>query len=135
MKKLINLLAIVLFVVPFSYGQNKIAIPKILDNIEYTEDGNLQFVSPETGAKAPMVEEKKMFTTENILVNPVGTDEGIEFDFHNKDLNGNLYYGMFSAQKSKYPQPVYFKKLAKIKEGKAFINLKMMGGKYDIAEY
>ena len=135
MKKIVLTLMIGSFLLGFSYGQNKILIPKILSNIEYDANGNLQFISPETGAKAPLVTLKNLFSADNILINPVGTEEGVEFDFNNKDLNGNLYYGMYSARKSKYPQPVFFKKVAKIKEGKASVNLKMMAGKYDIADY
>ena len=47
-------------------------------------------------------------------------------------LDGLLYYGFINFNDGRYPQPVYFKKAAKIIDGKAQINLKKLRGKYDM---
>ncbi len=116
-------------------SQVKTTIPAILSNIQYDESGNLIYISPKTGAKAPLKYKSTFFTSDSILVNPVGTDDGIAFDFKKKDFWGTIYYGMYAKDGGKYPEPVYFKKTAPIIKGKAEINLRGLGGKYDIAQY
>ncbi len=44
-----------------------------------------------------------------------------------------MYYGLYSSLPQKYAYPVFFKKTAKIRNGKAEINLTSLAGKYDIA--
>jgi hypothetical protein len=114
---------------------NNTVIPNVLSNIKQDENGEFFFVSPKSGAIAKSKSSERFFTQDKILVNPVGTEEGILFDFKNKQFSGTIYYGMFSSTPSKFPEPVFFKTVSKIKEGKASINLKAMGGVYDIADY
>ncbi len=115
-------------------GKN-VSIPKILTNITHDDNGALLYTSPKTDAKAFLIKSTNFYTSDSILINPVGTPEGISFDFGKKDFWGIIYYGMYPRHASKFPQPVFFKRSAKIIEGKADINLKNMGGKYDIADY
>ena len=136
MKKIFLLVLSGLFITSIALTQNQtIEIPKILSNIKYSDNGKMVYISPKTGAEYPLKDAHPLYTTKTVLINPVGTDDGIKFDFKNLDFNGVIYYGMYSAQKSKFPQPVFFKKSAKIIKGVAKINLKMMAGKYDIADY
>jgi len=123
-----------IFLSSWMWGQ-QLQVPKVLSNITYDENGVLNFVSPKTGAKAPLVDNKRFITADNILVNPVGTETGIKFDFNNKDFWGTMYYGMYTEQKVKYPQPVFFRKSEKIKNGVVEVNLKALSGKFDIAGY
>jgi hypothetical protein len=136
MKKIILLSMLFVIGVNF-YGQSqsKIEIPKILTNISYDSKGSLIYTYPKTGAIAPIENSNEFYCTDSILVNPTGTAEGIEFDFKKKDFRGTMYYGMYAENSGTYPQPVFFKKSSMIKEGKASINLKILGGKYDIANY
>jgi len=114
---------------------SSVIIPKILSNIDYDSNGNLVYISPKTGAKAYLDKSTSFYTSDSILINPVGNEEGISFDFGKEDFWGTIYYGMYAYKDSKFPQPVFFKRSAKIIEGKAKINLLAMGGKYDIANY
>ena len=61
-----------------------------------------------------------------------GTPEGLQFDFKQKNLSGVMYYGFIPLHDSKYPQPVFFAKTAKIKEGIANVNIKEMKGRFDM---
>ncbi len=134
-KYMIFFLSIGLFISAFGQPQKNAKIPAILSNITHDTDGNLVYVSPETGAKSTFIEEKPFYSSDSILINPSGTETGISFDFGKQDFWGTIYYGMYAQKGSKFPQPVFFKKKAKIIEGKAEINLKAMAGKYDIANY
>jgi len=75
------------------------------------------------------------YTLTQMIGAPQGTKDGLAFNFQDTTLNGIMYYGFINYQDSRYPQPVYFKTVAKIKKGKAKINLLAMGGKYDMIDW
>ncbi len=137
MKKSISILIVFIYGLLSSVtGQNNIPVPKILRNITFdSNSGKLVYTYPKTGSKAYLANKTGFYCSDSILINPVGTEEGIRFDFKKKDFSGTIYYGMYALGTAKYPQPVFFKKYATIKEGVADINLKALGGKYDIAKY
>ncbi len=58
-------------------------------------------------------------------------DKGIKINFGEKDLNGTLFFGLIE-NKNKFPYPVFFKKSAKIKDGKVLVPISMLRGKYDM---
>ena len=133
-----NIFLLLLLIAGFSFlaqSQTKAYIPKILTNIENDGNGNLIYISPTTGAKAPLIKSSTFYSVDSILINPIGTEDGIVFDFKKKDFWGTIYYGMYARSSAKFPQPVFFKRKSKIIEGKAEINLRALGGKYDIAKY
>jgi hypothetical protein len=66
-----------------------------------------------------------------IYGNPTGTATGINFDFQDSLLNGNLFYGLIPYGDSKHPQPV-FRSPAEIKMGKASVDLQSLSGRYDM---
>jgi len=136
MKKItLILLSFGLILTAFGQVGTNVIIPKGLSNIMHDSNGNLVYISPKTGAKAFLIEDTPFYSSDSILINPTGTGEGISFNFGKKDFWGTIYYGMYAHNASKFPQPVFFKRTAKIIEGKADINLLAMGGKYDIAKY
>lgn len=110
------------------------SIPKVYSNI-IEKNGALYFQSPSSGDLAPLKQDHTFYTLRNITIMPQGTDEGLSFDFNNEKFFGTIYYGLYSAQTIRIPYPVLFKKTARIFKGKAEINLKQLGGKYDIAHY
>ena len=71
----------------------------------------------------------------NIMGNPVGTQNGITFDFQDSLLNGNLYYGFIPYEDSKHPQPVYFRSPAKIVAGKSSLSILKLAGRYDMIDW
>ena len=108
-------------------------VPAVYSGIMPDDNGELYFVSIKTGDTAWMEEKETFYTLDNIRIEPEGTQKGLFFDFSNNDFFGTLYYGLFPKNSSKYPQPVYFKKSAKIIEGKAEIDISLLKKKYDIA--
>ena len=60
-----------------------------------------------------------------------GSEKGLTFDF-NSDFNGTLYFGFIPYSDYKHPQPVFFKRPAKIEEGRGEINIDQLRGKYDM---
>jgi len=73
------------------------------------------------------------FSFSDLNGNPVGDEKGFQLDFNYEELNGKLYFGFMNYGDANYPQPVFFKRYAKIKEGRAFINVAgNFGGKYDM---
>ncbi len=60
--------------------------------------------------------------------------EGIIINFNNKTLNGTVAYG-FVNYYDKYAQPVYFKNVAPVKEGKVLIPVRELSGKYDMIDW
>ncbi len=68
----------------------------------------------------------------SIVGNPVGSVDGLSFDFQDSLLNGDLYYGFIPYGDSKHPQPVYFRSPSKIVGGKSNLSIKMLAGRYDM---
>jgi len=107
-------------------------IPNSYSNI-IRKGNHLYFKNPKTGNLAPQKAAHPFEQIQNLAVMPTGTKTGIAFDFKNPTFNGTIYYGLFSSLPQKYAYPVYFKRRAVIKNGKAEINLKETAGRYDIA--
>ena len=132
MKNLYSL-ALFLFITGGLFSQNtKEQIPRSFSNI--VQKGNqLYFRNPKNGNLAPQKTTCPFEQIQNLAVMPTGTETGIAFNFNNASFNGTLYYGLYSSLPEKYAYPVYFKKSAEIKNGKAEINLQQTAGRYDIA--
>jgi 3',5'-cyclic AMP phosphodiesterase CpdA len=111
----------------------QVEIPKSYSNIEYNKKGELVFNL--NGKEIPEVNCDDKRTLGRMLGNPIGTDKGIALDFDGAMETGVIYYGFIPFHDMKYPMPVYFKKSAKIKNGKAEIDLLKMRKKYDMISW
>ncbi len=109
-------------------------VPIVFTNI-VERKGEFYYKLPKTGDLAPEKISHTFYTYNNIVIEPQGTENGIVFDFNKEDFSGTIYYGLYAYKDAKYPYPVIFKKSAKIINGKAKIDLKQLGGKYDNAHY
>lgn len=121
-----------LYVSLISFAQNE--VPAVYSDIHYNENGDLyyQFL----GKKFYEKKYDSFLTLENMQGNPKGTEKGIAFNFGSEDFKGTLYYGLINYYDSKHPMPVWFKKTAKIENGKADIKIKKrLSGKYDMTEW
>ncbi len=67
--------------------------------------------------------------------NPQGTEQGILFDFQDSLMTGSLYYGFIPMGDSRHPQPVFFRSPISIENGKAEVNIKTLGGRYDMINW
>ena len=110
-------------------------VPAVYSGIMPDNNGDLYFVSLKTNDTAWMKDKETFYTLNNIRIEPTGTTTGLFFNFKNKEFFGTLYYGLYPKNKAKYPQPVYFRKSAKIIGGKAEINISILSKKYDIADW
>ncbi|MEN8187419.1 MAG: hypothetical protein ABFR05_09845 [Bacteroidota bacterium] len=112
-------------------GQTKTEIPKVLHGFYTDKDGEM-FTYAADSTVLTISED----LTKNILSTyedkAAGTNEGIYFDFNDKDLNGTLYFGLIHYADGKYPLPVYRSKSSKITEGKTLVNFKYLRGNYDM---
>ncbi len=79
--------------------------------------------------------EASFYNLPNLMGNPIGTNEGFDFDFNDKEFSGTMYFGFLNYDDYKYIHPVYFKKPVNIHEGKASINMLRMRGKYDMIDW
>ena len=124
-----------------SYGQvNKSGtrllekdIPSSYSNISTDRNGNLviningdQYITPD---------EKADLTLKKMMGNPQATPTGIYFDFDKAIVGGNLYYGLINYEDTRYPQPIFFRAPANIMDGKAFVNLFTLRGRYDMVNW
>lgn len=106
-------------------------IPASYSNIQRGADGKLLLkadtqIYPERNSKT-------YYALQDMMGNPQGTEDGLQFDFNNAEFEGLMYYGFIPYGDSKHPQPVFFKRTSKIKKGKASIKIKKkMAGKYDM---
>ncbi|MBE0642152.1 MAG: fibronectin type III domain-containing protein, partial [Bacteroidales bacterium] len=108
--------------------QAQIIVPTVHSNIIGGAELSLKLpdgrLAPEAAYTAPA-------SMRMLASRPVGTEDGISFDF-GPGVNGTLYYGLVDHVTAKYPQKVFFKQSAKVKDGKASVKLRSMGGKYDL---
>ncbi len=134
MNKSIYISLMLLFTVVFSVsGQKRFKIPQVYSNISYDVEGNLML---NIGTMSYILNDMPSdITLENLIGNPQTTAAGIYFDFKNALNNGTLYYGLIPYDDSKYPLPVYFRTPTQIMDGKAFVNLQALKGRYDMVKW
>ncbi|MDM8560551.1 metallophosphoesterase family protein [Candidatus Parabeggiatoa sp. HSG14] len=127
MKKLTFFIALV-----FAYSNSPaIDIPAIHPNI-VEKNGNLVLMDGNKKYSLKPVTTK--YTPEQLVGNPTGTKNGIQFNFG--DFNGQLYYGFIKPGDGHYPQPVFHRKASIIKNGLVNIDIATdMSGKYDMIDW
>jgi hypothetical protein len=108
-------------------------VPASHSNISTTQNGNL--ILQIKSEKFIMPEVKADRTLENLKGNPQATPTGIYFDFGEAIDAGNLYFGLINYEDSRYHQPVFFRSPANILDGKAFVNLMLLKGRYDMVDW
>ena len=113
----------------------EVEIPKSHSNIEY-RDGKLMFYDEPNDVWIDEVVKEPKYCYSKFVIEPIGTETGIRFDFGDTTFNGNVYYGLIKFDGIQFPQPVFFKRNAKITKGKAKINIiKRLSGKYDFVNW
>jgi len=84
------------------------------------------------GKSIPVAPATSNYTLEQMKGKLTGTNEGIQLDFEDAELSGELFYGFIPYGDSRHPHPVYFRSSSRILQGKAFINISQMKGRYDM---
>ena len=128
-------LAIVLLMTCISVAES-VEIPAVHSGIYSDSDGRLYYVDPD-GDTLYFLDKKARYTLDRMRRNPVGTENGIEFDFGISNMTGWLYYGFISGPDVvKHSYPVYFNRSSKIDSGKASIDIRnRMKGIYDFVNW
>ena len=134
MNKRIYISLLLLFAVVLSVsGQKRYKIPSVYSNLSYDAEGNLLL---NIGTMSYILNDMPSdMTLENLIGNPQTTATGIYFDFKSALNNGTLYFGLIPYDDSKYPLPVYFRTPTQIMDGKAFVNLHALKGRYDMVKW
>ncbi len=133
MKNLHLVLSMLSLFVAINIQAQKIEIPKSYSNIKYVK-GQMGIVNDKQFYPEEL--SNPIYTYTNIVDAFVtGSEEGITIDFKNPKIKGHVDYGLIKMRNVKFPLPVYFKKNAKIKEGKAFIKLTKLAGVYDYTNW
>ncbi len=105
-------------------------VPKVYSNMGI--EGKQVYVE-RNGARVYNVDLPAYHTLTQMLGNPIGTQQGIAFDFQDTLLNGTLYYGLIHYNDSRHPLPVYFRSTAEIVGGKTQIDiLRNLSGRFDM---
>ena len=109
-------------------------VPAVYSNIDYDDNGRMYIEI--SGNRIYENISQPEISINTVSGNPVGSDNGIYFDFGNPDFQGLIYYGFIPYGDSKHPHPVYFRSAARITEGKAFIEIsKSLSGRYDMVNW
>ncbi len=108
-------------------------IPSVHSKIEF-KGGQLIVQNGDNTFKE--LEEQGYYTLNQLMGDPRGVAEGITFDFKNTNFSGTLYYGFIPYGDSDHPQPVFFRRSAKILGGKTFVEIKKtLSGRFDMISW
>lgn len=111
-------------------GQGNVQVPSVYSNISSDFEGGLIL---KVGSESFVMNDiSSNLTLENLKGDPQMTTTGILFEFNEAIKNGTLYYGLIPYDDTKYPLPVYFRSPVRILNGKAFVNLHTLKGRYDM---
>lgn len=107
-------------------------IPSVHAGLAIDSTGTV-FFEDSTGRRFYQREHSTRLTLEQMRGGLRGTDNGLAFDFNRPDFNGLVYYGLRPhLEEASHVYPAYFKRSAKIENGRAEIDIKNnLVGKYD----
>ena len=112
-------------------AQQEVTVPAVYSNIE--KDSRGLYLKMEDGRK--LYERKRdayQLTLDAFEGRISGTEKGLALDFGKVVKEGRVYYGFIAKGDSKHPMPVYYKRTARIENGRAEINIDKLRGKYDM---
>mgnify|MGYP006300898555 CR=1 FL=1 len=109
-------------------------IPAVYSNLNRDVDGRLYLKKGDK--EIPVYQDEPLWRLDSLTGNPQGTNSGIYFNFNDKNLSGELVFGLIKYGDSNHPQPVFFHTPAKILHGVAMINIKyQLKGRYDMSNW
>jgi len=129
-----SLLFLLISMISFASCAQNGGVPKVYSNIRMNGNGEVFLYHNKKNMKAQ--DKQPAFSYSKMSSQPVGYDTGVDFDFRDSTFNGKMYFGLIKIEGIQFPQPVYFKRYAKIKNGKARIDIhKNFKGKYDFIDW
>ena len=125
------LLLLALSIEPLSAQKSEVEIPEVYSHIK--KDKKELYLEMEDGRKLhEKTPDANGLTLEAMLGNIRGTEVGLRLDFGKVVPRGTVYYGFIPKGDSRHPLPVYFKRTAEIKDGRADLPISQLRGKYDM---
>ncbi len=127
-----RLLSFTLSILLFSViSQAQIEIPKVYSNLNINDKGELVLHINNKDIIAEQAKIKyQLADFENAWK---ANSTGLVFESPNKNLTGEMYFGLIPFGDSKYPQPVFFKRTKQLVKGKTEIKIaELFKGKYDM---
>jgi hypothetical protein len=122
------LLSILICISTIAFSQE--ATPSVYTNITHNaEDG---YTLKWKNQILYEIQAENTYNLESAMGQPVGTEQGFDFDFQSSDIHGTLYFGFIDFETARHPQTVFFKRPVNIENGKASINILQLSGKYDM---
>ena len=113
-------------------SKTTIEIPSVFSNISKDEGGKIYYAEDDLRYYLKNSEPEFVFDDFDDIES--GAEKGVLLTFK-KPFKGKVLYGLFPDEKTKYPKAIFFKKYATIENGKALLDLSMLHGKYDIANW
>jgi hypothetical protein len=132
--KTVNKLVFLLFLVAgLTLQAQKVKIPKSYSNIKYKK-GVMGVVKDKQFY--PEVKDVPIYTYSKIAEPDIsGNQNGVILDFKDERINGQVSYGLIKVEDIEYPLPVFFKRTAKVVNGKVEIPISKLKGKYDFTNW
>jgi len=109
-----------------SFGLNQL-VPSVYSGILPDKNGQLYFLPVTAGDTSRMKADSSFYISDHLMVEPKGTQNGLSFDFKNKDFYGNIYFGLFPDERVKFSFPS-FSKSTRIIAGTANLDLSSFFG-------
>ncbi len=111
-------------------------IPAVHSNVYRAPDGSLYYIAPDGDTLREVTGEAE-YTLEMLRTYPVGTEDGIKFDFGDQEFDGTIYYGLrMSPSEMRYSYPIYYGRPAKIISGVCLVDIaNRIVGKYDFVNW
>jgi len=133
MKTINNWSLLLLFLISLGLQAQKIKIPKSYSNITYKK--GIMGVKKDHNFYPEEIPHPIYTYTKIVGAKIIGTKKGVILDFKDSRINGKVSYGLINVNNVKYPGPVFYKKTAKVKDGKVEIPFTKLKGKYDFINW
>ena len=136
-KKLAGLLCILLFAACSHNDKpenDKLRIPASYSNLHYDDCGRLVMTGHD-GTEYKQVDMEPQFKICNFMDCMTAEGKKIYLDLGMENFHGTIYFGLYPHEKADIRYPVFFKRSAKIRFGKATIDMSIFYQKrYDIGK-
>lgn len=121
-----------ILLVPNGLLAQRTEIPKVFSSLERDKKGRIYF--DYKGDKV-YEQQRQSITLDEVKPIITGTDIGFDFQFIDENFEGTVYFGFIPYGDSRHPQPVFFKQILAVNEGKCSLNMLGMKGRYDMINW
>jgi hypothetical protein len=109
------------------------SVPAVYTGIMPNDSGKLYFLSVASGDTCWAKIDTSFYVPSHLMVDPQGTQNGLFFDFMDKNLYGNLYFGHYTDDLVRFKMPTFIKN-TRIIAGTANLDLRTLFDKENSSE-